>query len=340
MMKTVFINSIYDVDDSQSIQKKLEECYTNTGNLVWHELCKREIAYDEEINLYDISRNLDDSVLVVPVSNNLSVAETTFSKRLRGLLNVKAQIVVIGLGVQASQNINTPKKLVKELPRSKTQLLYEIANKSVSIGVRGEFTAACLDYMGIHNYRIIGCPSFYSGMLNNIEIKLPSAKLQKICMNITGGSDVHKVIELALKCGVNSRLIMQGIKDRDEWVNNVRLRSNFEKNARFFFHLNEWEDYIREEKFTFSFGTRLHGNMLSFLMGVPALWITHDYRMNEIVDLLKLPYISQRNFKKIKYLEELMERCIYDKGFYRNMIKMRREYISFLEENRVAHKFK
>ena len=47
MMKTVFINSIYDVDDSQSIQKKLEECYTNTGNLVWHELCKREIAYEE-----------------------------------------------------------------------------------------------------------------------------------------------------------------------------------------------------------------------------------------------------------------------------------------------------
>lgn len=33
--------------------------------------------------------------------------------------------------------------------------------KVASIGVRGEFTAECLSLLGVHNIRIIGCPSFY-----------------------------------------------------------------------------------------------------------------------------------------------------------------------------------
>lgn len=339
-MRTVFVNSINNIESGQSLQRKLEGCYTNTGNLVWHERCKREIDYEAQINLQDIPRNLDDSVLVVPVSNNLSAIETVFSKRLRGLLNVRSQVVLIGLGVQANQNAGTPQKFVKELPKSKARLLYEISNKSVSIGVRGEFTAACLDYMGIHNYKIIGCPSFYSGILYNKAMKLPPAKLQKVCVNITGGVNTCKELELVLRCGVKSRVIMQGIRDRAELIKKEMAGEYWEKNARFFFNLKEWEDYIKEEDFTFSLGTRLHGNMLSFLMGVPALWITHDYRMNEIVDLLKLPHLEKRHLKKIKYLEELMEYCVYDRAFYKNMNKMRKEYISFLEENRVAHKFK
>lgn len=339
-MRTVFVNSINNIDDTQNLHGKLEACYTNTGNLVWHERCKREINYKKEINLVDIPKDMNDAILVVPVSNNLSIVETAFSKRLRGLLNAKAQIVLIGLGVQANQNMNTPKKLVKGLSKSKTRLIYEIANKSISIGVRGEFTADCLEYMGIHNYKIIGCPSFYSGMLDNKSIVLPSAKLQKVCVNITGGLNTYKELELVSKCGVNSKVIMQGIGDKPEFKNKNISEKYWKKNARFFFDLNEWENYIKKEAFTFSFGTRLHGNMISFLMGVPALWITHDCRMNEIVDLLKLPHLNKCHLKKVKYLEELMEYCIYNKAFYRNMKKMRMEYISFLEENGVAHKFK
>lgn len=358
-MKTVYVNSIQHLCKSDRIDKKMQDCYTNTGNLVWHECCKKEIAYDSEVDLCNLPKDMKDSVLVVASDNCLSPYESIFSKRLRNLLRTKAQIVVIGLGSQADKRLNTPRKLMREMPKSKIRLFAEIADKSVSIGVRGEFTAECLECMGIHNYRVIGCPSFYSGALSNNKT-ISSPKLRKTAINITGGrKNDHKILELVLKYGIDSRLIMQGKWDMSEVsyegkemssvmikrglpgisVQNNLLESYWKNNAKIFFDLIEWKKYIEEEKFSFSFGTRLHGNMLQFLMGVPALWITHDNRTQEIVDILRLPHISDKELVKIKYLEELVEKCIYDKAFYKNFYKMRKRYIDFLNENGVKHNF-
>lgn len=214
--------------------------------------------------------------------------------------------------------------------------------------------------MGIHNYKIIGCPSFYSSMLQSKKIVMPSAKLQKVCINVTGGGkNDHRILELVLKSGLNSRLIMQGVRDMPEvrYENRNMTKEKLEKslpniaadvksvekywkkNGKIFFGLSEWEKYISEEEFTFSFGTRLHGNMLQFLMGVPSLWIIHDSRTKEIVDLLKLPYITEKKLEKIRYVEEIMEKCLYEKEFYENFYRLRHEYIRFLDENRVKHNF-
>lgn len=100
-MKTVFVNMMNDPKDCKTAKEKLAACYTNTGNLVWHDCCKKEIDYEEEVALNDLSKDYENTVLVVPVANNLSVGETEFSKKLRTLLNVNAQIALIGLGAQA-----------------------------------------------------------------------------------------------------------------------------------------------------------------------------------------------------------------------------------------------
>lgn len=359
-MKTVFVNSILPFDQSAGIIPRLDACYTNTGNLVWHEKCKKEIDYDYEVELCNFSKGLEDCVLVVPVANIINPYESVFSKRLRCLLDVKAQIVLIGVGVQADRYLNTPKKILEAIPKSKIRLLRQIADKSISIGVRGGIAADCLEKMGIHNYKIIGCPSFYSSMLQSKKIVMPSAKLQKVCINVTGGGkNDHRILELVLKSGLNSRLIMQGVRDMPEvrYENRNMTKGKLEKslpniaadvksvekywkkNGKIFFGLSEWEKYISEEEFTFSFGTRLHGNMLQFLMGVPSLWIIHDSRTKEIVDLLKLPYITEKKLEKIRYVEEIMEKCLYEKEFYENFYRLRHEYIRFLDENRVKHNF-
>ena len=58
------------------------------------------------------------------------------------------------------------------------------AERAVSLGVRGEFTAECLEVMGIKNYRIIGCPSFYKHMGGILpEFKNPTSEKSVITCN-------------------------------------------------------------------------------------------------------------------------------------------------------------
>lgn len=364
-MSTIFINPIAENINSDNLNEQLMRVHTNTGNMVWSEKCRKEIKFSKEIYIdhicdEDIRNNIKNSVLVLPVSNNLSVNETDFSKKLYKLIRYDLKIILVGLGIQYGGVTNTPRKLVSVLPERKKRLLKMFAERCVSIGVRGELTAQCMDYIGIHNYRIIGCPSFYSSSIIENNQRFEQANIKNVCLNFTGGKRTeHKLLELVLKSGINSKVIMQGINDLSEIVlekrsltdnllnkcfpGNDLAKDNVEafwnSNAKIFWSLDSWEKFLAQESFSFSVGSRLHGNMLAFLNNIPSLWITHDSRTEEIIKLLKLPHISNKKLEKIKYIEELAEKCIYTEEFYKNFKKMRKQYISFLEENGIEHNF-
>lgn len=237
--------------------------------------------------------------------------------------------------------------MVRALSNGKKRLFQQIADKSISIGCRGYYTAECLDRMGIHNYHVIGCPSAYSTSLNGVIEKMPVPQLRKIVFNMTGGSRGNdRILDLVMKSGVDSRLIMQGMREMPDAFDHrgvgKDVKEYWKSKAEIFYRLEEWEDYLKYENFTFSFGTRLHGNMLSFLEGVPTLWITHDDRTQEIIDVFKFPHLNidrfERRIKGMRYLEQVMECCIYDEAFYKNFYRMRKTYISFLDENAIHHK--
>ena len=121
-------------------------------------------------------------------------------------------------------------------------------------------------------------------------------------------------------------------------VSKEQLSSFMKTNAHMFFNYQEWCDYLTKNEITFSYGSRFHGNMCSLRNGVPALWITHDSRTSELVKTLHLPSISYDTLAKIKHVEELIEFCDYE-DFNRNYKKMTQNYIAFLEENGLNHKF-
>mgnify|MGYP002249907294 CR=1 FL=1 len=64
----------------------------------------------------------------------------------------------------------------RRFPQSDSKKFFnKMSEKATSIGVRGEFTAECLSLLGVHNIRIIGCPSFYKYLDGNIPtISQPS----------------------------------------------------------------------------------------------------------------------------------------------------------------------
>lgn len=171
-----------------------------------------------------------------------------------------------------------------------------------------------------------------------------------------GNREEYKVLELAYEAGSN--LIMQGMCDfpltvtEGRIIENRHIQSSFpglsisayeltkyiKDKGNIFYTKKDWSEFLKDK--TFSFGNRFHGNMMAFLNGIPALWIRHDARTAEMIEAMKLPWISPEELLKMKSLEELIEKCSYSALFEREYIKMSEGYIKFLEENGVEHTFK
>ncbi len=88
-----------------------------------------------------------------------------------------------------------------------------------------------------------------------------------------------------------------------------------------------------ERDYSFSTGFRFHGNMKSFITGIPTVWIMHDVRTKELIEALKLPYIFEEDLDNINSISDLLPLCCYDKEFEKNYDKMGKEYVAFLEKN-------
>jgi Polysaccharide pyruvyl transferase len=71
------------------------------------------------------------------------------------LSRIKIPIIAFGIGAQA------PAKGKLKLTKDARRVLDCIAERSVSFGVRGTYTAKVLWSLGIRNVRIVGCPTVF-----------------------------------------------------------------------------------------------------------------------------------------------------------------------------------
>ena len=254
-----------------------------------------------------------------------------------------------GLGAQSDPRCNTPKKLVAEISPEKIKFFKAAAEQTVSLGIRGAFTAECLELMGIKNYRIIGCPSFYQH-LDGVFPKLKTPTAEKTTMTVTSTNKYETM------------LVEFGRKNNSDWVIQMptelpyietgeREYTPFQKGHHFpglvfdeslfeymrnhrkmIFNINEWNDYLTNGGFTFAFGSRFHGNMNAFNHGIPTLWITHDSRTTELTETLHLPHITYQQFESVKSMEQLIEYCNYEDTEKHYPILLE-NYKQFLREN-------
>lgn len=311
--------NVRDVDDtSLTPEEKMQFVGQNTGNLVFTESIKEQIPYDIESNLdwRWISDKLGhhNGVSIMPAANFLS-RNTTWITSLNPILkNTDIRFTLAGVGAQAGLK-DSPGDVVSRLSKRQIEFFNLVSEKAVSIGVRGEFTAECFEKMGIHNIRIIGCPSFYQYDFD--YKKLPEPSLDKVVYTYTDKTDKVKAIAREKQ----AILIRQTY---NEW----------DIHQKIFFCYSKWSQYLDSPNFTFSFGSRFHGNMMALRSRIPTLWIVHDMRTLELVRTLKLPYLNYYSdgWERIRYMEDLLQFCDYSE-VYKNYNKMRKEYHEFLEEN-------
>lgn len=271
-------------------------------------------------------------------------------------------VLLFGLGAQAPsfEDIN--------LTPGTIRFIKAVSERTGLIGCRGEFTATQIRRFGVNNVEVLGCPTFMrKGGVHEIK---KSDKLEKVGVTLTRQASgifannvsqiqqVHRqLLRSAARISTKSYLISQGEKEEyriankekgaREAVNDILNHLRFEQGDKTlkavrklylertvaFPHMRDWEDFSATLDFVIGF--RLHGNIVALHQGVPGVFITCDSRVQEIVDVWKLPYV------KTSQIMDLDIRKLYEKADFSNFKNqydfMHNKWVNFFKKNKAEH---
>jgi hypothetical protein len=320
----------------------------NTGNLAFWHAVERHIANEKLFVSTQTDPdwvNREASVLVLPAANFIGVhMDLTPYVDFLGKINIP--ILILGLGTQFSLDND------QQIGPSSERFLQVIKDKDVTIAARGQITADFLASKGIDKCEVTGCPSNYI----NPYLKFKYEHLvERVLLNFQIGHNQHAAI---LPCVANwtegnaYSFVWQGFEDPIAYLHDVRnydgdlmaayneclrpgmplepFKQWLSAKSTFFTNAEDWMTYCA--KFTLSVGTRFHGNMLAIQAGVPAVFVVHDSRTREMVDLFSLPHVDMQRIIDIKRLDRILANVNADMNPYLAIrSRLAKTYFSILE---------
>ncbi len=281
----------------------------------------------------------------------------------RVLAKLKIPVIAFGVGAQA------PKKGKLELSEATKRVLHLIADRSVSMGVRGTYTADVLWNLGIRNTRIVGCPTVFRRNDSNLRIDLPpleSIKSAVFTLRREVGGDYAQdlaryldlmrdtILDMARRFDLS--VMAQGEIEEKHilWGTPEQKRAAIEKlrhenwlrgaddpmeklyDGRLFYSdvVAEIERHVSSRDLVL--GYRLHGNLMALANKVPSVYFTYDSRTVEFAETFQIPSFDVFGTKPFS-LEEYWDQALFEK-FNRAYFQRYRDMRLFLTENGLDHK--
>ena len=279
------------------------------------------------------------------------------------LKRLRIPIIAFGIGAQA------PATGKLQLPRPAREVLDCIAERSVSLGVRGTYTADVLWECGIRNARIIGCPTLFRNNNPGLRIDLPPLeRVGSVGYTLRRevghdyAQDVARYLELQRNTildlsrrfklhvmaqgEVEEKKVLWGDRGMREGAIEQLRSQNWLRGEgdpmealyrdRLFYAdlVAEFEAFVRHKDLVL--GYRLHGNLLALANGIPSIYFTYDTRTVEFCETFQIPsfhVFGGRSFR----LEDFWRQDLFEK-FNRAYYQRYRDIRLFLDENRVPHR--
>jgi Polysaccharide pyruvyl transferase len=327
----------------------------NSGNMIHAAAARRMISkYTEwsrpgEWTEADVERLRSEHSHIVFVTANLirhgvpgdhpSIKELVASlvPLAKNIERAGLPVVVFGLGSQA--NLNGPAEFT--VAPETVRLLNVISDHSRKIAVRGAFTAEACVRLGIKNVEVTGCQSMFWHRSPQLSWKLLGPVRDhpnEIAFNFTDALSEANLINQAMALG-HDFIGQQNDAEEDmraqkagesahasvkfNWAVEMAFKKGLIDHQKYelwirdhFFQFRRpevWLDHM--QRYRFSYGTRLHGNMAAMIAGVRALWIVHDMRTKELCDHFCLPYVDLNEVRAGVDLEGLYDRADFSRCF-------------------------
>lgn len=335
---------------TDDIKLKLNMSGNNFGNyLIGYSIDKQV----ENCDYFQFKKDLDFEY-INEYYDRAIIASSNFINSVQDLKNwadvierLNMPVTSIGLGAQAlskDEKINI---------KPGTERYLKIASeKSHTLGVRGEFTAEVLETLGIKNTEVIGCPSAFMSLDRNFELDSQIKSLDKVLVHGNPRPNQMFYIEHLLNTFLHhdmhflaqtesQLLLMQkGLMSMNEVGNFMGLKnlpkniqSNLIDNTVHFDDVDLWKEFLRNV--SLSIGGRFHGNMLAAQMNVPAIWVVHDTRSQEFINLYEFPHIHMDDLPSLSH-DEILDEFSYEK-FNKKYPVLYDNYIDFLNNNGIKH---
>ncbi len=279
------------------------------------------------------------------------------------LARLRIPIIAFGIGAQA------PAKGKLTLGQDARRVLELIAERCVSFGVRGIYTAEVLWSLGIRNVRIVGCPTLFRNNDPTLRIDLPPLDQirhvgytlrrevgEDYAQNIQRYLDLQRETILDLNGRFDMHVMAQGEVEekkilwgspevRETAIEALRgqgwLRGTSDPmeqiyRSRLFYadSVAEFEHFVRQKDLVL--GYRLHGNLLSLANRVPSVYFTYDSRTVEFSETFQIPSFNVFTGQTFR-LEDYWDQDLFEK-FNRAYYQRYRDMRLFLDENGIPHK--
>ncbi|WP_299946197.1 polysaccharide pyruvyl transferase family protein [uncultured Microbulbifer sp.] len=142
---------------------------TNSGNLIFAHAAHKTMRTDKvHITHAGYTANLlkADEInekydyFVLPFANAFRKSfEGNLKNYTKLIKKLKIPVIVVGVGAQTDLNYNM--ESMSSIDESVKEFVRVVLDRSTSIGVRGELTAAYLNKLGFKDVDVIGCPSLF-----------------------------------------------------------------------------------------------------------------------------------------------------------------------------------
>lgn len=288
---------------------------------------------------------------VIPLANAFRPAFRPALRRLTKVIqHLSVPVTVIGVGSQHKLDGGTADE---ELGRDVQTFMSAVLDRSASVGVRGERTAAYLETLGFSDAEVdvIGCPSvFINGYPRFVE-KTASSLSDHSKIAITVSPYVGKlngIVASHTKRYQNLMYIPQNLKDLNMMVwgeNRANPKNRWnpthvahplytEDRMRFPLDPRTWVEYLTD--FDFVFGSRIHGSIAGILAGVPTMLLAHDSRTLELAEYHAIPHLKATELTSKTDAKQLYEQTDYTE-YNSRVPEIQRTLAEFLEKNGLCH---
>lgn len=316
------------------------DSYFNTGDMCVYDSTLRLIDYaqgealniENPVNDADRARLRDKCDFVLLRGSNYIHEQMDWAHFGDWIEALDLPVLCVGVGAQA----DSERKI--QLPPEGRRVWKAIADRAVEIGVRGSFSAETLHYNGIHNVKIVGCPSMFRGLDREMKLRHAAGSPRLVSFSVRREVDSSYSSDPAQFVAVQKRLIakLALVTDiylschgepeekaffykapdnmakanaklvRDGWFDEVTgklLRHLYESRLYYVASPTDYDFYVKQ--FDAAIGYRVHAVLPALAQGVPGALFAYDTRSRELAETFDLPIYEPTAFEKMTLSEAL-----------------------------------